>query len=199
MKFGNELTPLSVKDEPTVQWSAEEKEYYTLIMTGPDAPSRAEPTYGQIKHWMVVNIPGTDLMKGETLADYKGSCPSIGSGFHRYIFLVYKQHGYLRHSEITVPPHSLEGRINFNVRDFAKKYDFGQPVAFNFYLAQSDEYSRELMKKWTNEQNQELGKNYDLDLSASQPVSANLYYDLSDAQLRKFMKKWMTKLNKIKQ
>lgn len=31
----------------------------------PDAPTRAEPTIGEVVHWLVVNIPGTDIKKGE--------------------------------------------------------------------------------------------------------------------------------------
>ncbi|CAG2116828.1 unnamed protein product, partial [Medioppia subpectinata] len=48
VSLGNELTPLSVKDEPTVQWPTEEGAYYTFIMTDPDAGARAE-----FKHWHV--------------------------------------------------------------------------------------------------------------------------------------------------
>ena len=143
MNLGNELTPLSVKDEPTVEWPVEVGQYYTLVMTDPDAPSRKEPTRGEIKHWLVVNIPGKDLTKGETLAGYRGSGPSEGSGLHRYIFLVYKQSGLLKHSETAVDPNGREGRVGFKVRQFAKKYNLGQPIAGNFYQAQSDEYSKQ--------------------------------------------------------
>lgn len=58
----------------------------------PDAPSRAEPTFDQWLHWTVVNIPGKDLSKGNTLAEYVGSGPPPNTGLHRYVFLVYKQH-----------------------------------------------------------------------------------------------------------
>ncbi|CAG2118161.1 unnamed protein product, partial [Medioppia subpectinata] len=85
VNVGNELTPLSVKDEPTVQWR----------ISDPDAGARAE-----IKHWLVVNIPGNDLSAGETLAEYRGSAPPAAGAPHRYIFLVYKQpSGRLNHSE----------------------------------------------------------------------------------------------------
>lgn len=32
--MGNKLTPTQVKDEPTVSWSADSNEFYTLCMTG---------------------------------------------------------------------------------------------------------------------------------------------------------------------
>ena len=123
-------------------------------MIDPDAPSREQPTFGQIKHWLIVNIPGTDLSKGETLANYRGSAPPEGSGIHRYIFVVYKQPAFLKHSESTVDPNSREGRRHFKVREFAKKYNLGQPIAGNFYLAQNDEYAKQLWAKWRSLENQ---------------------------------------------
>lgn len=35
------------------------------LNSDPDAPSRAEPTFREWHHWLVVNIPGTDISKGE--------------------------------------------------------------------------------------------------------------------------------------
>lgn len=53
----------------------------------PDAPSRADPKWGEWRHWLVVNIPGCDVSKGEALSVYIGSGPPQGTGLHRYIFL----------------------------------------------------------------------------------------------------------------
>ena len=120
-------------------------------MTDPDVPNRKEPTLGQVKHWLVINIPGIDLNEGQTLAAYRGSAPPEGSGLHRYIFLVYKQPGYIIHSEthtIPIAPENRKERVNFKVRDFVNKYDLGEPIAGNFYQAQSDQYTRDLWAKW---------------------------------------------------
>ncbi len=119
-------------------------------MTDPDAPSRKEPTRGEIKHWLVVNIPGFQISKGETLAAYRGSGPSLGSGFHRYVFLVYKQPGILAHTETPVGNRSREGRVNFKIRDFAKKYNLGEPIAANFYEAQYDDYVPSFHSQFTD-------------------------------------------------
>lgn len=62
-------------------------------MTDPDAPSRADPKIGEVRHWLVVNIPGIDINSGETLYEFIGSGPPKDTGLHRYIFLVYKQSG----------------------------------------------------------------------------------------------------------
>jgi len=37
------------------------------------------------------NIPGTDVLKGEMVYDYLPPFPPKGVGFHRMIFVLYKQ------------------------------------------------------------------------------------------------------------
>lgn len=78
--MGNTLTPSQVKDPPLVRWSTEEGAFYTLVMTDPDAPSRKDPSLGEVKHWIVGNIPGCDVTQGECLAGYRGSGPPKGTG-----------------------------------------------------------------------------------------------------------------------
>ncbi|CAG2114268.1 unnamed protein product, partial [Medioppia subpectinata] len=137
-------TPLSVKDEPTVQWPTEEGAYYTFIMTDPDAGARAE-----FKHWHVVDIPGNDLSAGETLAHFMGSAPPAADAPHRYVFLVYKQpSGRLNHSETPSPKEGFDGRPYFKVREFAKKYNLGEPYAGNIYLAKGDAHSAQIRAGW---------------------------------------------------
>lgn len=61
------------------------------IYLDPDAPSRKEPAHREFLHWSVVNIPGNDISKGDTLAEYVGSGPPKDTGLHRYVFLIFKQ------------------------------------------------------------------------------------------------------------
>lgn len=61
------------------------------MMTDPDAPSRQQPTFGEVRHWLVVNIPGSAVADGQTIVEYIGSGAPQHTGLHRYIFLVYKQ------------------------------------------------------------------------------------------------------------
>ena len=53
----------------------------------PDAPSRSDPKWGEWRHWVVFNIPGADLAKGEEWWAYVGAGPPKDTGLHRYIFL----------------------------------------------------------------------------------------------------------------
>ncbi|RZC39025.1 PBP domain containing protein [Asbolus verrucosus] len=147
VSLGGELTPTQVKYSPLVSWEVEEGSHYTLIFTDPDAPSRANPIRREFLHWLVVNIPGSDLSQGQVLAEYLSSAPPKDSGLHRYTFLVYKQAKRVDFEEKSIPDTTREGRRHFSARKFSEKYGFGHPVAGNFYLAQWDEYVEEVNKK----------------------------------------------------
>ncbi|KAH8383826.1 hypothetical protein KR009_010719 [Drosophila setifemur] len=139
-KDGVELTPTQVKGQPTVEWDAQPGDFYTLIMTDPDAPSRAEPKFREFKHWVLVNIAGNDLASGEEIAGYVGSGPPQGTGLHRYVFLLYKQSGKLEFDEERVSNKSRKDRPKFSAAKFAEKHQLGQPIAGTFYQAQYDDY-----------------------------------------------------------
>ncbi|KAL7636756.1 UNVERIFIED_CONTAM: hypothetical protein RMT77_012510 [Armadillidium vulgare] len=108
-------------------------------MTDPDAPSRKDPQYREILHWLVINIPGSDLNKGETLTPYRGSGPPKGTGLHRYIFLVFKQSGKKSFDEPNLTNPKRENRMKFSTRNFVSKHKLTL-VAGNLYQAQYDSY-----------------------------------------------------------
>lgn len=66
----------------------------------PDAPSRENPMYRVFRHWLVMNIPESNVESGDEIIEYIGSGSPNGTGLHRYIFLVFKQpHGKIEHNE----------------------------------------------------------------------------------------------------
>ncbi|PSN44482.1 OV-16 antigen [Blattella germanica] len=150
VNYGNELTPTQVKDMPSVTWNAEDGAYYLLCMTDPDAPSRENPEIAQVRHWLVGNIPGNKVDEGETLTAYVGSGPPKDSGLHRYMFLVYKQPGKITFDEPRIDNRTRATRTNFSIGQFAVKYNLGNPVAFNYYQAQYDEYVPILRAQYTS-------------------------------------------------
>lgn len=73
--LGNILTPTQVQKQPKIEYEAEDDAFYTLAMQDPDAPSRKEPSRREFRHWLIINIPGKDIEKGETIWEYIGSGP----------------------------------------------------------------------------------------------------------------------------
>lgn len=162
VNLGNVLTPTQVKDQPKVEWDAEDGAFYTLLMTGklnsnhwslmniltfeipsskdPDAPSRKEPNSREFRHWLTVNIAGNDLSSGEAVYQFIGSGPPEGTGLHRYVFLLFKQtKGKIEFDSPYVSDHSALGRPKSSTKELMTKYDL-KLIAGNFYQAEFDEY-----------------------------------------------------------
>ncbi|RZB39108.1 D2-like [Asbolus verrucosus] len=137
-RLGNELAPKDVRDAPEVTYTSDPHAFYTLVMTDPDAPSRKNPSSREWNHWLVVNIPGSDVAKGEVLTEYVGSGPPRNTGLHRYVFLLYKQPEKLTFDE-EHKSNTNGNRSKFSTEDFAKKYKLGNPVGGNFFEAQFDD------------------------------------------------------------
>lgn len=60
---------------------------------------------------------------------------------------VYKQSGKVEFSETKLTNRSGKGRGKFSIRQFAKKYGLGEPVAGNFFQAEWDSYVPTLYKQ----------------------------------------------------
>lgn len=88
---GEKLTPTQVKVQPSVNWNAEAKSLYALVLTDLEGPIIEDSKFREVRHWLVVNIPGANVNAGETLVEYIGSGAPKNTGFHRYVFLVFKQ------------------------------------------------------------------------------------------------------------
>lgn len=85
--FGNELTPTQVQHRPVeITWDVKPNTLYTLAMVDPDAPSRKEPTMGEVAHWLVVNIPENHFNQGLEISEYIGSGAPQGTGNHHTTF-----------------------------------------------------------------------------------------------------------------
>lgn len=167
------MTPTQVQSIPiSIRWPTEPNALYTIVLTDPDAPSRQQPKYREWHHWLVVNIPENDIAKGDTLSEYVGSGPPKGTNLHRYVFLVYKQpNGRITPDEKRLTNRSGDGRASvscfminklstiifvvyvfqFKIREFAKKYNLGEPIAGNFYQAEWDEYVPKLYEQLSGE------------------------------------------------
>ncbi|GBP14990.1 Protein D3 [Eumeta japonica] len=139
--MGEELAPTQVQNPPVLEWRAEKDTFYTLLFTEVDAPSREDTSLKEWCHWLIVNIPESDISKGTVVREYQGSGHGKDSGLHRYVYLLFKQPEKLTFDEQYSPANSIEGRPKFSTQNFSKKYNLGKPVAGNFYQAQYDEFS----------------------------------------------------------
>ncbi|XP_044734769.1 protein D2-like [Chrysoperla carnea] len=148
VNHGNILTPTQVKNVPTVKWPAKDGALYLLCMTDPDVPSRKEPTFRDWHHWLVGNISGNDVAKGDVLSAYVGSGPAKDTGLHRYVFVVYQQPGKLDFAGVPrLTNKSVDNRAGFSIKKFAEKFNLGQPIAGNFFQAEFDDYVPTLYKQ----------------------------------------------------
>lgn len=135
---GCELKPSAVALLPRVDIGGEDlRNFYTLVMTDPDAPSPSDPTLREYLHWIVTDIPATTSASfGRELVSYESPRPTIG--IHRFIFVLFKQIG----RQTVYPPSS---RINFNTRNFARSNSLGLPVAAVYFNAQKETAGR---RRW---------------------------------------------------
>jgi len=119
--------------EPDVSWPVHDKNgLFTLVKIDPDAPSKSNRHLAW-RHWVVVNIPGKDVAKGEVITPYTGPHPPKDSGLHRYVFLLYKQGDRISPPQLD---NSGNHRGDWDVRSFAKENDLGVPIGATFYQAE---------------------------------------------------------------
>nr|XP_018915327.1 PREDICTED: protein D3-like isoform X4 [Bemisia tabaci] len=135
---GNELTFKDVKNAPTfVDWFLhDEYEVYTLMLLGPDSPTRENPSNRCYKHWLVANIPEERIYAAEEFASYTISTRAYEPGIHRFVFVMYKQPGryQLEYRGERIYKNVIGGRrVNFSAMDLAEKYNLGTPSAVNYF------------------------------------------------------------------
>ncbi|XP_038044155.1 protein D2-like [Patiria miniata] len=140
-EMGNVVTPTQVQKQPIVTWPAEEGALYTIIMTDPDAPSRANPKFREWRHWLAINVSGNNMSSGSARSEYIGAGPPKDTGLHRYVILIYKQSGQINPDSVPfVCDSDLSDRAKWKVREFAQSHSLGNPVAGNFVQAEYDDY-----------------------------------------------------------
>ncbi|XP_069813463.1 large ribosomal subunit protein mL38 [Dendropsophus ebraccatus] len=120
--YGNVITPTEAAAPPEVSFEAEEGSLWTLLLTNADGHLR--DTDSEYVHWLVGNIPGNQVLSGEEVCHYFPAFPAKGTGYHRYIFLLFKQEQRINfRDELRPDPcHSLKLRT-FKTLDFYRKYE----------------------------------------------------------------------------
>lgn len=124
---------------PQIYFSAaHKKKMYVLVMVDPDAPSRTKPTSAHWRHWLVVDLKGSALkkgqMQGETLTDYHPPTPPQKSGFHRYQFMLFEQ---LPDTPVSLTKREKSARGKWDLEAFIERFNLGVPVATLQFLTQN--------------------------------------------------------------
>lgn len=118
--------------------AAHEENVYVLMMVDPDAPRRSNSTSAYWRHWLVADIQGASLRKGQikgtTLTDYRPPTPPGKSGFHRYQIMLFEQPADTR---VTLTEEEEAHRGKWDVDAFLKRVGLGAPVATIQYLTQN--------------------------------------------------------------
>ncbi|VDM18539.1 unnamed protein product [Hydatigera taeniaeformis] len=152
--YGNHISPGNAMSEPLIDFSHLPKDsLWTLIMTSPDEPflDESNTQLSEYIHWMIVNIdPDVSQDKlprtGDLIVDYLPPLPYLGSGFHRYVFVLYRQdNGPIDLSEELRGPvrrNYHEERI-FSTANFYRLYqDTLTPSGLAFFQSSWDKHVR---------------------------------------------------------
>ncbi|XP_055610590.1 39S ribosomal protein L38, mitochondrial [Uranotaenia lowii] len=149
--YGNTIKPSEAIGEPQVSfdWQFDfkgqpsgktEDTWWTLVLTNPDGHLTEDNK--EYCHWFVSNIPNGEVAKGERIISYLQPIPPKGTGYHRYVFVLYKQDKKLDLSSYKVS--ETEGTVDlaartFETLDFYRKYqDDITPAGLAFFQSDWD-------------------------------------------------------------
>uniref|UniRef100_A0A0R3RZC1 Phosphatidylethanolamine-binding protein n=1 Tax=Elaeophora elaphi TaxID=1147741 RepID=A0A0R3RZC1_9BILA len=133
---GQTMSPRHLRFAPRVTLDVDPESTFSMIMIDPDNLSRKNPSVAEWLHWLVVNIPASNIQEGinggQHQMAYGSPAPQPRTDLHRYIILLYEHQG----RRVQVP--KINSRAKFNTKQFVEKHNLGDPVAGNFFLAQHE-------------------------------------------------------------
>lgn len=164
-RLGNTIKPKHLQNQPTITLhdnlsSALSDISYVVTLTDPDAPSRDNPKWSEMCHWIAANVTLSEKTFGilplpehgltyqvafiesgpDDVMEYKPPGPPPKTGKHRYVFLVFAPK-----NETTEPLHLSKpkdrqhwgmGEERGGVRNWAKENEL-VPVAANFIYSKN--------------------------------------------------------------
>ncbi|XP_019499952.1 PREDICTED: 39S ribosomal protein L38, mitochondrial [Hipposideros armiger] len=136
---GNEVTPTEAAQIPEVTYEADKGSMWTLLLTNLDG-HLLEPD-AEYVHWLVTNIPGNRVAEGQETCPYLPPFPARGSGFHRFVFLLFKQDKPIDFSGDTRPSPCYQlAQRTFRTFDFYKKHQEAMtPAGLAFFQCRWDD------------------------------------------------------------
>ncbi|KIW03955.1 hypothetical protein, variant [Verruconis gallopava] len=148
--LGNTLKPKKLQDAPSIKlvdithhWSSPDLKF-TITMTDPDAPSRDNPKWSEMCHWIATNVSLSSTQwlqsKPADVITYKPPGPPPKTGKHRYVLVAYAPSNMTTTPlNLTVPENRQHwgfGNEGKGVRDWAEQNGL-VPVGANFIYAKN--------------------------------------------------------------
>ncbi|OMJ26334.1 OV-16 antigen, partial [Smittium culicis] len=133
MEYGTEYFPYNNETNalPVINFAADANAYYTLSLVDPDAPSRADPFRAQVRHYLSVNIKGSDIASGNsTSTPYLAPRPFAGCGRKRFVWVLARQPSILPELSITT------ARPGFSIAKFVSENNM-KLIAANYFEVES--------------------------------------------------------------
>jgi phosphatidylethanolamine-binding protein (PEBP) family uncharacterized protein len=166
--LGNTLKPKHLQNAPLITLNedtspgstTDKRPTYIVTLTDPDAPSRDNPKWSEMCHWIATNVSVTprtfsilplpehglveqdvdDSSSPDDVVEYKPPGPPPKTGKHRYVFLVFApRNGTAEALHLSAPKdrqHWGTGQEGGGVRDWAEANEL-VPVAANFVYAKN--------------------------------------------------------------
>jgi len=134
---GAELQMRNLKNAPRVTLKVDPESTFSLIMIDPDNLSRKNPSVAEWLHWLVVNIPASNINEGinggQHQQPYGSPAPQPRTGDHRYIIVLFEHQGR------RVPAPKYNTRAKFSLKQFIEKHKLGAPLAGNYWISKNEQ------------------------------------------------------------
>ncbi|XP_069689575.1 large ribosomal subunit protein mL38 [Periplaneta americana] len=135
---GNVIKPAEAATVPEVTYTSDPNSLWTIILTNPDGHLTKQDS--EYVHWFVGNIPGSDISKGEVVWNYLQPFPPRGTGYHRLVFILYKQDKKMDYSKLKKegPCLKLEDRTFLTLEFYRERQDYITPAGLAFFQCDWD-------------------------------------------------------------
>lgn len=135
---GNIVKPSEALAAPEVSWASSDDSLWCLVMTGLDTHFHEEGS--EYIHWMVGNIRGGDISKGDEVVSYLPPFPPFGTGYHRHAFVMYRQEHVidLEAFRLKAGPTQLQERTFSSFDFYSKLQDEVTPAGLAFFQSDYD-------------------------------------------------------------
>ncbi|KAL7079410.1 hypothetical protein ACQ4LE_001669 [Meloidogyne hapla] len=135
---GNELPVHHLKNAPRITLNVDPESTFSIVMIDPDNLSRKNPSVAEWLHWLVANIPTSNILEGinggQHQQPYGSPAPQPRTGDHRYIIVLFEHQG--RRLQVS----KYNARAKFSLKKFMEKHQLeGSLLAANFFTAKNQQ------------------------------------------------------------